>query len=248
MDVMTIDGSRLQIPSSGVRGKPRGRGIDIRLSSASGHRDGAHQSAKADAVVPGPCSAGPSAGVKREDIVIDVRPRGDPAVKMAGLEAQALLEIYPAVVPLGYFVFSLALALCNLLRPALTQAVCIALSPLPLLCILAHAIGIQPVWIAWALVLCGWLTPSVCALWSVVHSACFLVCLTAFAVAGCMRIAPSLCLLVVIACTPLALYPQWTGLEPKLWMTVAVFFSTLGCATAYSGGGKIIYRVTKSGA
>ena len=240
MDVLTIDGSRLQIPSSGVRGKPRARGSDIRLASSHFPREMA--TPPSELAVTGPGAPDP----KREDIVIDVRPRGDSNTRQASLETQALLETSAIVVPVGYFAFALALALCNLLRPALTHAVCIALSPLPMLCILAHAVGIQPIWIAWGLVLCGWLAPSVCALWSVTYSMCYLVSLVSFAVAGCMRPIPALCLVAVLICAPLALNQQWTGLEPKLWMTVAVFFSALACATAYIGGGKIVYRMIKT--
>lgn len=239
--MLTIDGSRLQIPSSGVRGKSRVRGSDIRLATSQFKREVVNP--PTEPVTPPPCGV----SSKRDDIVIDVRPRGDSNLKQASLETQALLETSAIVVPFGYFAFALALALCNLLRPALTHAVCIALSPLPMLCILAHAVGIQPVWIAWGLVLCGWMAPSVCALWSVIYSVCYLMCLVSFAVAGCMRPLPALCLVAVAICAPLALNPAWTGLEPKLWMTIAVFFSALACATAYVGGGKIVYRVIKSG-
>lgn len=241
MDVLTIDGSRLQIPASGVRGKSRMRGNDIRLSSGQVQREVV--GLIPDPVTP-PTGSAPS---QRDDIVIDVRPRGEFNAKQMGTETQALLETTGVIVPLGYFAFALALALCNLLRPVLTRAVCIALSPLPMLCILAHAVGIQPVWIAWGLVLCGWLAPSVCALWSVFYSVCYLVCLVSFAVAGGLRVLPALCLVVVVICAPLALNPSWTGMEPKLWMTVAVFFSAVACATAYVGGGKIVYRVNKAG-
>jgi hypothetical protein len=240
MDVMTIDGSRLQIPSAGVRGKSRVRGNEIRLGTSKVPRDVVNLPVESVTAVP--CNA-PS---ERDEIVIDVRPRGDPGGK-TGFETQALLETSAIVVPLGYFSFALALALCNLLRPASTHAVCIGLSPLPMLCIMAHAIGIQSVWIAWGLVLCGWLTPSVCALWNVLYSTLYLVCLVSFAVAGCLRIVPALCLVVIALCGPLALNPRWTGLEPKFWMTVAFSFSVLACAWAYTGGGKIIYRVVKSG-
>lgn len=241
MDVLTIDGSRLQIPSSGVRGKSRARGSDVRVLTNQFQREVVTPPAEAPSSVP--CSV----LAKREDIVIDVRPRGDITQKQANPETQALLETSAVVVPVGYFAFALSLALCNLLRPALTHAVCIALSPLPMLCILAHAVGIQAVWVAWGLVLCGWMAPSVCALWSVPYSVCYLICLVSFAVAGCLRPLPALCLVAVAICAPLALNPAWTGLEPKLWMTVAVFFSALACATAYVGGGKIVYRVIKSG-
>ena len=243
MDVMTIDGSRLQIPASGVRGKPRSRGNEIRLVSSHDHRDPSRETRHCDTIAepatPMLGFTGPS-GSQRNDIVIDVRPRSD---GKTNVEVQALLETNSFAVPLGYFLFWLALVLCNLLRPALTHAVCIALSPLPMLCILAHAVGIQPVWIGWGLMICGWMTPSVCALWSVQYSVCYLVSLIVFAVAGCRRVIPALCLGLVTLCSILALNQQWTGLEPKIWMTVAAFFTALACATAYTGGGKIIYRI-----
>ena len=141
----------------------------------------------------------------------------------------------------------LALGLCNLLQPALAQAVSIGLSPLPMLCLLAHALGVRPLCIGWGMILCMWFAPSVCALWSVPYSVCYLACLACFAVAGCRRLIPGLCLLAIAVCAPLALNPQWTGLEPKIWMTVAGFFAALACSTAYTGGGKIIYRMIKSG-
>jgi hypothetical protein len=255
MDVMTIDASRLQIPASGVRGKSRGRVCETRMASGLEHMQNRDLpceprcDSQQEQVTPMLGCVG-AAGGKREDIVIDVRPRGDArgdarlSGEVQGL--QALLETPAIAVPMGYLGFWLALALCNLLHPRLTHAVCIALSPLPMLCILAHAVGIHPVWIGWGLTLCAWLPPSVCALWSVPYSAGYLVCLVALAVAGCRRPAPALCLAVIIACAPLSLNPQWTGLEPKIWMTVLGFFAAMACATAYVGGGKIVCRI-KSG-
>ena len=247
MDVMTIDASRLQIPAAGVRGKSRVRSGDIRLCTTfdpTQHtgRDQTveHRSETQQETVTPMLSCVSTVGGKREDIVIDVRPRGD---GKPGMEAQTLLESPAISVPVGYLCFWLAMALCNLLHPRLTHAVCTALSPLPMLCILAHAIGIHPAWVGWGLTLCGWLAPSVCALWSVQYSVGYLVFLVSLAVAGCRRLIPTLCLSVVVACGSLSLQPQWLGLEPKVWMTIAGFFTALACATAYVGGGKIVYRI-----
>ncbi len=240
MDVLTIDARRLQIPASGVRAKSRAREIRIPPAQDSDFHLVYDNSSASELVTPMLMSAG-STG-RREDVVLDVRPKGDPSLK-AATDVQTLLEFPPFVVPVGYFAFCLALALCNLLRPMLSHAVCIALSPIPMLCILAHAVGLQPAWVGWGLLLCGWLTPSVCALWSAPYSVLYLVTLVSLAVAGCRRVVPALCLLLVAACSPLALNPQWTGLEPKLWITVEVFLSALACATAYAGGGKIIFRI-----
>jgi len=229
MDVLTIDARRLQIPASGVRGKSRGR--EIQLSSGALSRD-AHSEQTP--------SVSMSAGSKREDVVIDIRPKGD---AKGVVETPGGWETHAITIPLGYFVFCLAIASCNLFWPAFSHAVCTGLSPLLMLCILAHSMSIQPVWIAWGMLICAWLTPSVCVLWSVEYSVLYLVSLVSFAVAGCRRLVPLLCMVVVFGCSPLALNPQWTGLEPKLWITVEVFFSALACATAYTGGGKIFYRI-----
>jgi len=232
MDVLTIDARRLQIPASGVRGKPRGREIQLSSTHApDSSRDGNSEQTPPVAM---------SAGSKREDVVIDIRPRVE---AKGGAETQVLWENHSITVPLGYSAFCLAIALCNLFWPAFSHAVCTGLSPLLMLCILAHSMGIQQVWISWGMLICGWLTPSVCALWNVEYSVIFLISLVFFAVAGCRRLIPSLCLVVVVLCSPLALNPQWTGLEPKLWLTVEVFFSALACATAYSGAGKYIYKI-----
>jgi hypothetical protein len=229
MDVMTIDANRLQIPSAGVRAKSRiGRGVDVRFITES------RREPISDPPIP---VIGAS---HRDDVVIDIRPRSEPK---PSIEMQVLLDTPPYVVPAGYFIFCLALALCNLIQPTMSHAVCIALSPLPMICILAHSVGIQPVWIGWGLVLCGWLLPSVCALWSVGYGVGYLVCMAVFAVAGCRRPIPFVCLLVVIVCSLLALFPHWTGVESKLWITVVAFFATLTCAASYVGGGKIVYRI-----
>lgn len=230
MDVMTIDPSRLQIPSAGVRAKSRiGRGVDVRFITEGR---------------PEPASDPPlpviGGGAQRDDLVIDIRHRGEPK---PSVEMQVLLDTPSYVVPVGYFIFSLALALCNLIHPLMSHAVCIALSPLPMLCILAHAVGIQPVWIGWGFILCGWLLPSVCALWSVRYGVGYLLCLALFAVAGSRRPVPVTCLVVVLICSLLALFPHWTGVESKLWITVIAFLTTLTCAAAYAGGGKIVYRI-----
>jgi hypothetical protein len=93
------------------------------------------------------------------------------------------------------------------------------------------------------MLLCGWLTPSICALWSVQYGVYYLICLVSFAVAGCRRPIPSVCLVAVAVCSPLVLNPQWTGLEPKLWITIEVFLSAIACATAYTGGGRVVYKI-----
>ena len=229
MDLLTIDGSRLQIPSSGVRGKPRGRGVDLRfMSIAPGPGPGPGQERD--------LSEAACAPFKHDEVIVDVRPR-------APVEAQVVLETPMLAVPLGYFAFCLALALCNLLQPLSARTACVALSPLPMLCILAHAAGVRPVWVGWGVTVCGWLVPSVCALWSVVFGVCYLIGLSVLVVAGCRRPLPGACLLTVIACSGLALNPQWTGLEPKVYITVETFLTALTCASAYLGGGRVACRL-----
>jgi hypothetical protein len=239
MDVLTIDASRLQIPSTGVRGKPRPRGVDVRFAAYSaGHERDASRADPTEAPAPAlgvACSAS-----KRDDVVIDIRTKVE---QKSGAEVQALLETPVFAVPVGYLVFCLALAMCNLLQPVLAHAICIALSPLPMLCILAHAVGVQPVWIGWGLTICGWLAPSICALWSVWSGVCYLACVSVLAFGGCRRVIPGLCMLVVVFCSCMALNPHLAGLEPKIWITVEAAFAALTCASAYAGGGKVICRV-----
>ena len=236
MDVMTIDASRLQIPSSGIRAKSRvGRGVDVRFITESRSVSTAEQDT--------PVVSGIANVSHRDDVVIDIRPRGEPK---SSIEMHVLLDTPFYVVPAGYFIFCLALALCNLIHPLMSHAVCIALSPLPMLCILAHAVGIHPVWIGWGLVVCGWLLPSVCALWSVKYGVGYLICVAVFAVAGCRRLIPLTCLVLVMFSSFMALFPQWSGMESKLWTTVVAFFAALTCAASYTGGGKIVYRIKNS--
>jgi len=251
MDVLKIDGSRLQIPISGVRGKPRGINSEVHFPLNKGRKEAAPGYA-GEARTPPAAQCASASGASHggvsghEEVVIDVRLRGDASSRSVEVESQQSFDVPAITVLVCYFAFGVALALCNMVEPALTRTVGMALSPLPVFCILAHAFGVRRVWISCGLVLCALLAPSVCALWAVPYSALYFCCLASLVVGGCPMPRSVPFLLAVFVCALLSLHPAWTGFEAKFWITVAFFFTVLTCALSFSWGFKTVYRLTKT--
>jgi hypothetical protein len=235
MDLLTIDASRLKLPF----GKGRGRGAAHALLGSPGSPVEAKGLACG---VRGRSDCEPAA--PRKDVVIDVRARGEP--KPPPVESQSLLEIPGLLVPSGYALFALSLGLTNLISPGSGSAVCVLFSPVPMLCLAIHALGVQP-WVGAGLLLCCWTVPFVCAAWNLGYCLVLFVVLGVCVAAGTRRLLSSACLVALLLSMPLALQPQWTGVEQRWGVTVAGFFLALQCVAASAGGGRVVYRIKQLG-
>jgi hypothetical protein len=75
-------------------------------------------------------------------------------------------EVPGWVLVVGYSIFGLGLALCNLLIPQHTGKVCTATSPVPFLCLLLQALACKKRWMGGGLLLAALSLPSACVFWS----------------------------------------------------------------------------------
>ena len=105
MDVLTIDARRLQIPASGVRGKPRTK--ELRLPYAQ------YTNSNFEGVQEDVTPMMVSSGSKREDVVIDIRPKVEPKAIAEVQMSTLALDLPSLAVPLGYCTFCVCLALSN---------------------------------------------------------------------------------------------------------------------------------------
>ena len=64
--------------------------------------------------------------------------------------------------------------------------------------------------------------------------------------AGTRRVASAACLVALLLSMPLALQPQWTGIDRRWGVTVAGFFLALQCVAASVGGGRVVYRIKQT--
>ena len=175
-----------------------------------------------------------------KEITIDVRTRCEP--RPPPTESQTQLEIPGLLVPAGYSLFALCLGLSNLISPPSTSGVCVVLSPVPMICLSIHSLSVQP-WVSLGLLLCAWLAPFVCSIWRLVFCLAYFVVLGVFVGAGTRKIVPSICLVALLLSMPLAINPQWAGLESRWGVTVAGFFLALQCVLASAGAGRVVYRI-----
>ncbi len=133
---------------------------------------------------------------------------------------------------MGYTAFGVGLALCNLLAPQYTSKVCIALSPVPFICLLVQALTCMELGYRHlgpgGVLLSACRLPYVCVLWSL-HFSIPLVCL----LSGSLSVFYSMlhrdvlswiCLSGVCLCLLLAIpVPILQILDPRWGMTVAMF-------------------------
>lgn len=139
-------------------------------------------------------------------------------------------EIPGWVLAVGYSLFGLGLALCNLLIPQHTGKVCTGTSPIPLLCLLLQALACKKGrWVGGGLLLAALSLPSACAFWSL-YLAIPLVLASSFLVLCSMQRGVFAWVCVSGVCLGLLLP---LILEPKWGMTVAGFFL---CALCFQSG------------
>lgn len=154
----------------------------------------------------------------------------------------------------GYSLFGLGLGLGNLITPRHTGLVCVALSPLPVLCLLLQSLvslecpesdrhsDHRPLRLlgSLGLALSACLLPSACALWTP-HLAIPLGLGLSWSAVACMRHRDALawtCLCGACLASVLAL-PVSQFLEPWWGLTVSLFFACVLCFRAGLGAGRV---------
>ena len=186
------------------------------------------------------------------DVVMDVsRPnRGvqsspvSPALELNNFNLGNNWQVHGCLLAIGYTVFGMGLALCNLLAPQHTSKVCTALSPIPFICLLVQALTCMELGHRHlgpgGVLLSAFLLPSACVLWSL-HFSIPVVGLLSLSVFYCMRhrnLLSWVCFSGVCLCLLLAIpVPIMQILEPRWGMTVAMFFACILCFLAGLGGG-----------
>ena len=192
------------------------------------------------------------------DVVMDMPKRQAPAVNSAEPRPESYWEVPGWMLALGYSIFGLGLALCNLLSPQHAGRVCSVLSPIPLLCLILQALtcvdlGHIPghnkqggLWILGpiGLVLSACTLPSACVCWTL-HLAVPLVLVLAVSVFHCnlhRDVLAWVCFAGVCLALLLALPGPVTVLEPRWGMTVAMFFAGVLCFLAGLGSGGVGFQ------
>ena len=187
------------------------------------------------------------------DVVMDIpkqRPSPELSLQLNLQKSETCWEVPGWQLAVGYSLFGLGLALCNLLAPQHASKVCTAASPVPILCLLLQALTsrqdtTQTVWIQCGLVLSACALPSACVFWSL-HLAIPLVLVLSFSVFQCLRhrdVLACTCLTGVCLALLLALPMPILILESKWGMTVAMFFACVLCFLAGLGNGGVGFQI-----
>jgi hypothetical protein len=194
-------------------------------------------------------------GLAFHEVVLDV-PKQKPEPSIAR-NSEIELEVPGWSLAVGYSIFGLCLALCNLFAPQLTGRVCTSVSPIPCLCLLLQFLACQDhiccelgrgvcLVSGAGLVLSALLLPSICAFWSPGLAIPFVLVLSA-SVFNCLRrrdVLSWICLAgVCLALLFAAPLPFPRVLDPVWGVTVAVFFACVLCFLAGLGVGRVGLRV-----
>ena len=92
----------------------------------------------------------------------EVRARCEPKQQQGDI--QTTLEIPEFLVPSGYSVFAIGLGLANMIATTMGSGLCVALSPIPMLCLSIHALGV-PLWVGLGVGVCTTLVTLCASLW-----------------------------------------------------------------------------------
>lgn len=168
-------------------------------------------------------------------------------------------EIKGWTLSVGYTIFGLALAFCNLVSSAYTSQVCTAMSPIPMACLFLQALFCMDQGSVhgaykrsttapgvWCLVVSALLIPTACVSWNVYFSVSLILALS-LSVVACQKYRgiflwaclSGLCLALVVATpTPAVIFP-----DPKWGMTVALFFLGVLCFLGCVGLGVMELKI-----
>jgi len=152
-------------------------------------------------------------------------------------------EVSGWCIPVGYAVFGMALALCNLLTLTWSRLVCSALSPLPMACLIGQALSFDSRY-AIFVVLCAWLIPLECAVWNPYAVIPFCIVLACAIVLAVQRRGPLVWMSFVglTLSLGLALPIPALGLDPRWGVTLLIFFLCLLC-TVTSLAPRMTYKI-----
>ena len=147
--------------------------------------------------------------------------------------------------PLGYIIFGMSLALCNLLTVPHCQLVCSFLSPLPLICLLGQAMSVQTPWHSLPVTLCAFLIPLECSLWNLYCILPFSLCLACAVTLASPRrgVVTWILLAGVILSLCLALPIPTLNISPRWGVTISLFFLCLLCAVTSLQAIKVTFTV-----
>jgi hypothetical protein len=164
-------------------------------------------------------------------------------------------EVKGWTLSVGYSLFGLALALCNLLSTASASLVCTVMSPIPMACLLLQALfcadsglrqgstsGLE----VWCLVVSALLLPTACASWNL-YVSMPLTLILSLSIVSCVRqknvliwvCMSGVCLSLVVAIP----YTVMHILEPRWGMTVALFFLGVLCFLAGVSCGGMEFKI-----
>ena len=146
-------------------------------------------------------------------------------------------------IPVGYIVFGLTLALCNLLTLSWSRLVCSSLSPLPMACLTAQALSYDSR-LAILVFAFSWLIPLECVAWNqyAVIPYCIVLAGTLIVAAPRRGLFTWLSFFGVFLSLCLSL-PVHT-FDPKWGVTLSLFFMCLLCTvTSLSNYTRVTYRL-----
>ena len=146
--------------------------------------------------------------------------------------------------PLGYALFGVALALCNLLTLSSSRLVCSALCPIPMACLVLQALSFDSR-LAVSAVLCTLLIPLECAVWNqyAVIPYCVVLALTVTLATPKKGVVVWASFTGLVLTLGLALPIQALGLDPKWGVTLALFFMCLLCVVTSLSVTRIAYKL-----
>jgi hypothetical protein len=186
-----------------------------------------------------------SAKSQAPDITIEmcVEPRCE-----AVCDASRAWEFAGWLIPTGYTLFGAALALSNLTLPSMASTVCVGMSPLAMLCLMAHA-TIVPFWAGACMMALAWFLPSVCAAWTLPAGVAFSLGLGVLVTVGVTvgaspgRWLVGSGLVGLILSLGFSLTSSLHGVEPRWGVSVACFFLLVMCVLATRQMGRVVYKI-----
>ena len=249
MDNLTIvDPGRLRVPFGGVGKAPKKQSW-MTVSNSSG--------------IPDPYNTyigEEHDGADMQDVVMDIVKQPNLKISLdhtnpmrQGWEQH--WEIKGWTLSLGYSLFGLVMALCNLFSSSSASRVCTAMSPIPMLCLLFQALfcmdpsnrQVSSTCLeACGLVLSALILPSACVFWNL-YISMPLVLFLSLVIVSCIRqktvlvwvCISGVCLSLAVA----APSPAMQILEPRWGMTVAFFSLGILCFQAGMNYGGIEFKI-----
>jgi hypothetical protein len=180
--------------------------------------------------------------------------------KQTEAQAERSWEIPGWALSVGYALFGLGLAMCNLLSPHHAGKICAAASPLPVVCLTAQSLAVMVncrqrhqnysgpnggMIGCFGLILSALLLPSACAFWSL-HIAVPVVLVLSLSVFACLvhrDVVAWVCLCGVGSAILLTLPSPMHLLEPRWGVTISVFFASILCFLSGLGLGKFTFSI-----